>query len=173
MRIDNASARPKICSPFALAAASSGFFSEIALEATTRSAPAMFSALCPIKLVAPSATKPARVAESFTSDPDTWIPCESMMRAIPLIPAPPIPTKWMRRFAKSSSVNCDSTTLSSIVACALDCQLADKSSSIDNAVRCRGISPRDRCAYLGPQIVHQPLASEALIFNNSSHSTIN
>jgi hypothetical protein len=34
--------------------------------------------------------------ESFASDPLTVIPWDKAMRANPLIPAPPIPMKWMR-----------------------------------------------------------------------------
>ena len=62
-------------------------------ETITSSESVIFSGACPTKIVAPSALREVRTAESFLSEPDTVKPLANMMRAIPLIPAPPIPIK--------------------------------------------------------------------------------
>ena len=52
---------------------------------------------------APRADKAVTTDESFASEPLTLIPCESAIRASPLIPAPPIPMKWIRFPIKDDS----------------------------------------------------------------------
>ena len=77
----------------ARAAASSGLASPTALEATTTSAAAMFSARWPISMRAPAARRRASCALSEASEPDTWKPNSSSTSAMPLMPMPPMPTK--------------------------------------------------------------------------------
>ena len=104
MRIASAWAREICAIPNFSAATISGLFAEMAVERTMRSTPETFSALCPICIVAPSVAKFCVTDDSFTSEPETATPCAIMIRAIPLIPAPPIPMKWIFLLRSSSKV---------------------------------------------------------------------
>ena len=73
--------------------ASSGLSSRMAVETTTVSAPPRCSSACPTSTRAPSARSASSVGVSRRSLPDTGTPRASRMRAMPLIPAPPMPTK--------------------------------------------------------------------------------
>ena len=50
----------------------------------------------PTSTRAPSARSASTARESLASDPETATPRASRMRAIPLIPAPPMPMRWTR-----------------------------------------------------------------------------
>src|SRR3990172_6682173 len=55
----------------------------------------MFEAKCPTRTSAPSRSSRSVVSDRRRSDPDTRYPRFRSSSAIPLIPMPPIPTKWM------------------------------------------------------------------------------
>ncbi len=80
-------------SPASRAATTSGLPARTALETTTVWAPATLDAACPTVTVAPSARRAVRIRESFASLPLTGRPRASSTRAIPDMPAPPMPTK--------------------------------------------------------------------------------
>ena len=88
---------------FLRARANSGLFSSIAAEIITKSAAPRFSCLCPTSTFAPSAFKEVSIAESFLSEPETVKPLANIILAIPLMPEPPIPIKWIFSFANSDS----------------------------------------------------------------------
>src|SRR5437870_2278214 len=72
---------------------------------TTTSAPAgTLPASCPITGSIPAARSSSQYADSERSDPVTDAPSACATRARPLIPAPPIPTKWSSRPAHSATV---------------------------------------------------------------------
>src|SRR3984957_6142025 len=91
------------------ASASSGLSARMALD-TTRVSPGprsrRLAAACPTCTKAPCTCRSSSIAEGIASLPDTAIPRASMIRAIPDMPAPPIPTKCTRprRMAGISSV---------------------------------------------------------------------
>ncbi|CAB4676658.1 unannotated protein [freshwater metagenome] len=93
INIANASARSKIGIFNSFARFSSTFDAEIALEITIISRPAILSAECDAKTTTPNLRSPSSVCESFISEPDTFISSATKIRAIPLIPDPPIPMK--------------------------------------------------------------------------------
>ena len=66
---------------------------------------------CPTYTVAPSARRLVRTLESLASLPDTAMPRASMIRAMPLIPAPPIPTKCTRPSASAGSTRSGGATI--------------------------------------------------------------
>src|SRR6516164_9124370 len=82
-----------------VASASSGLSGRIALD-STRVSPAASSPrladACPMCTRAPCALRSSSSAEGIASLPDTTIPRASMIRAIPDMPAPPIPAKCTR-----------------------------------------------------------------------------
>ena len=53
----------------------------------------MCAAEWPTKVVIPNVRSPERLDESCMSEPDTATPLAAIIRAMPLIPEPPIPTK--------------------------------------------------------------------------------
>src|SRR5659263_335246 len=74
----------------------SGLSSRTAEETTTTWPSAgTFEAECPVRTTAPSRSSRSVVSERRRSDPDTRYPRFRSSSAIPLIPIPPIPTKWM------------------------------------------------------------------------------
>ena len=88
------------------AAITSELFFEIAELVTTTSAPVMFSARCPSKVMAPRFERRSVTLERFRSDPDTLNPRVSSTSAMPLIPIPPMPTKWILWiFANMEKIN--------------------------------------------------------------------
>ena len=93
INIANASALVKTSIPALWAAVISTLVSPIAPDAITRWAPLTFSASWPINTSAPSDSRESTMADRFISDPLTLSPSAIMMRAIPLMPAPPMPTK--------------------------------------------------------------------------------
>ena len=83
--------------PRSRAAASSGLLSRIADDTTTvAGAAGRWAASCPTATSAPSARSASTVRESFASEPDTAAPLASRIRAMPLIPAPPMPIRCTR-----------------------------------------------------------------------------
>ena len=92
----SAPARCTTASPRRRASTSSGLDSRIAVDTTTVSTSPTFSARCPRCTTAPSARSAARVTESLASLPLTGSPRASMIRAMPDIPAPPMPMKCTR-----------------------------------------------------------------------------
>src|SRR5712692_2609683 len=52
---------------------------------------------------APRVAKRRVVSDSATSEPLTWYPRLSNTSAMPLMPMPPMPTKWMRRLVSNST----------------------------------------------------------------------
>ena len=92
----SAAARCSTRRPRRLASASSGLLSLMALDTTTVSASPSCPAAWPACTRAPSARSSSRVADEAESLPDTAVPLASMMRAIPDMPAPPMPMKWTR-----------------------------------------------------------------------------
>ena len=79
----------------ALAAKISGLSPVTAVEITTASALPIWLALCPINISAPNAFNRCVDELSDKSEPLTRYPKFNNTSAMPLIPAPPIPTKWM------------------------------------------------------------------------------
>src|SRR5512141_278019 len=74
----------------------SGLSGRIAEETTTTwPSSGTFEAECPVRTTAPSRSSRSVVSERRRSDPDTRYPRFRRSSAIPLIPIPPIPTKWM------------------------------------------------------------------------------
>ncbi len=80
----------------ARAATTSGLSSFTALDTTTASAAAMFSAAWPCTTLAPSFFRRCVTALSFKSEPLTSKPRLNSTSAMPLIPEPPMPTKCTR-----------------------------------------------------------------------------
>src|SRR6185503_19123125 len=103
-RISSASisARGMTGMPRRVASTTSGFEGRTADDTTTTCASPMFSALCPSCTRTPnfSASRFA-TADRFTSDPLTSNPRLARSSAIPLMPIPPMPTKWIRRVLPS------------------------------------------------------------------------
>ena len=90
-------ARCTILIPRRLASTSSGLSSRMAEGVvTTVSASPTLAAAWPTWTTAPSAASSSSCAEVARSLPDTATPRASRMRAIPDIPAPPMPTKCTR-----------------------------------------------------------------------------
>ena len=58
----------------------SGLSREIAELVTTTSAPATFSARCPMNMVAPSLASRSVTADAFRSEPETGSPCSAALR---------------------------------------------------------------------------------------------
>ena len=100
----NATARAAIGKPFFLASTNSGLLSVIADETITNWASARFSNAWPTWIFAPNAFNAVSIGDSFLSDPETENPFANIIRAIPLIPAPPTPIKWILSFAKSDNL---------------------------------------------------------------------
>src|SRR5690606_15916717 len=92
----SAAARGNIRIPLRRANWTSGLFSRIAVDTTTVSAVPTFDASCPTYTSAPSARSAARTPDSLASLPETGMPRARRIRAMPLMPAPPTPTKWTR-----------------------------------------------------------------------------
>ncbi len=72
---------------------------------------AEWSAAWPTWTVAPSARRPTRTLESLASLPETGTPRASMIRAIPLMPAPPIPTKCTLPSSSAGSTRSGGATI--------------------------------------------------------------
>ena len=106
-RISSASisARRTTGSFCARAASSSGLPGLIADEITTTLAPSRFSAFCPTNTVAPFAASRSVIGLAFASDPCTENPWFSSTSAIPDMPMPPMPTKWMAPMSCGSRVS--------------------------------------------------------------------
>jgi hypothetical protein len=77
------------------AAITSGLSDLTAEEITTASAAATFAAACPTTVRTPRAARRLVVELSARSEPLTEKPRLASTSAIPLMPAPPMPTKWM------------------------------------------------------------------------------
>ena len=60
----------------------------------------------PTSTRAPSARRASTARESLASDPETDTPRASRMRAIPLIPAPPMPMRWTRSPSPGTRPRC-------------------------------------------------------------------
>ncbi len=82
----------------------------MALETTRVSASPRLAASWPTCTRAPSASSSFSVAESAESLPETGTPRASMTRAIPDIPAPPIPAKWTRPRSLSGTTSAGCTS---------------------------------------------------------------
>src|SRR3990172_2555016 len=80
---------------FSLAATTSTLSFFTADEMTTTCGEATFSARCPIKISPPSFLSRSVVSDAFMSEPETRYPRLSRTSAIPLMPIPPMPTKWI------------------------------------------------------------------------------
>src|SRR5262249_26202883 len=65
-------------------------------EITTTSAPCTCTAACPWDTVAPCCCSRLVTSESARSEPLTVYPRFNRTSAIPLMPMPPMPTKWIR-----------------------------------------------------------------------------
>ena len=89
----------------ARAASSSGLPGLIAEEITTTLAPSRFSAFCPTKTVAPFASSRSVIGLALASDPCTVKPWFSSTSAIPDMPMPPMPTKWIAPMSCGSRVS--------------------------------------------------------------------
>jgi hypothetical protein len=101
MRWARASLRGTIGTPAARAADSSGCSRGTAAVTTTARAPATWLGSCPLETTAPRAATSAAPLGSL-SHPVTKTPRRRAMRAKALIPAPPIPMKWMGRESDGS-----------------------------------------------------------------------
>ena len=82
--------------PRARASVSSAFSGCTAGEYVTASASATFSDACPTATVMPWERSRSATGESFRSEPVTWWPMSRSTSAMALMPAPPMPTMWMR-----------------------------------------------------------------------------
>ena len=80
--------------PFRLAATHSALPRSIAELTTTARAPRTFSPRWPIVTDAPSRRSSSTSGVALTSEPDTASPRANRMRAMALMPMPPMPTKW-------------------------------------------------------------------------------
>ncbi len=105
-RISSASisARRTTGMPCARAASSSGLPGLMAEEITTTSAPSMFSARWPSKIVAPMPASRSVILLALRSEPCTEYPWFSSTSAMPDMPMPPMPTKWMMPTSPGSFV---------------------------------------------------------------------
>ena len=95
----SAAARCRTRIPRRVASASSGLSARMALDTTSVSPGPRrprLPAACPMCTLAPSACSSSSSAESFASLPDTVMPRASMIRAMPDMPAPPMPVKCTR-----------------------------------------------------------------------------
>src|SRR5512140_130924 len=100
IRINSASISARgITGIFRRCASRTSGLSDLTAEETTTTCPSAgtFEAECPVRTIAPSASSRSVVSERRRSDPDTRYPRFRSSSAIPLIPIPPIPTKWMGR----------------------------------------------------------------------------
>src|SRR5512134_1903099 len=98
MRISSASISARgITGIFRRCASRTSGLSARTAEETTTTWPSggMFAAECPVRTTAPSFSSRSVVSDRRRSDPDTRYPRFRSSSAIPLIPMPPIPTKWM------------------------------------------------------------------------------
>src|SRR5574343_923904 len=77
------------------AATTSGLSALTAVDTTSASAPAMFSAAWPIMTLTPSPSRRRVVALAAISEPVTVKSRWASTSAMPLMPEPPTPTKWM------------------------------------------------------------------------------
>src|SRR4051795_7701635 len=93
MTAASATARGSTRRPRSRAAASSGLSARIAVETTTVSTSPRWAASWPTATRAPSARSASSVGVSRRSLPETGTPRASRIRAMPLIPAPPMPMK--------------------------------------------------------------------------------
>ena len=80
----------------ARAAATSGLSPFTAVDTTTASAPSMLPLSCLTMIFAPRLARRRVAAFSARSEPLTSKPRFTRTSAMPLMPEPPIPTKWMR-----------------------------------------------------------------------------
>src|SRR5580692_7061457 len=95
----SAAARCSTRIPRRLASASSGLSGRMALDTTSVSPaprPPRLPDACPTCTLAPSAASSSSIAEGIESLPDTGMPRASMIRAMPDMPAPPMPVKCTR-----------------------------------------------------------------------------
>lgn len=97
----SAVARCRTGNPSRRASRISGLASSIALDTTTVRASPNCAASWPTRTEAPRARSAAVCCDSRASLPDTRAPRASMMRAMPLMPTPPIPTKCTRSHSVS------------------------------------------------------------------------
>ena len=88
-----ATARWTTGTPAARAARNSGLSSAMAPVTTRVSAEPMLAASCPIVISMPCERRDSTVSVERMSDPVTRCPAAEKRSAMPLIPAPPIPTK--------------------------------------------------------------------------------
>ena len=104
MTAASASARLSSRIPLSRAAARSTLASGMAVETMRVSMPATRAASCPTRASTPTARRAWSRRESLASDPDTGTPWATMMRAMPDMPAPPMPTMWTRPSAAGSVI---------------------------------------------------------------------
>ena len=88
----------------ARAASSSGLPGLIAEEITTTCAPARFSAFWPMKTFAPLPFSRSVIGLALASEPCTVKPWFRSTSAIPDMPMPPMPTKWIAPMSCGSRV---------------------------------------------------------------------
>ncbi len=100
----SAAARCRTRRPRRFASASSGLVALIALDTTSVSASPRWAAAWPAQTRAPSAASSVSATESaLLSLPETCTPLASMIRAMPDMPAPPMPTKCTRPSSSSGT----------------------------------------------------------------------
>ena len=87
--------RSMVGTPLCRAATSSGLSSIMAAVWTIRSAPAMFSAFCPMVTGMPSARSASMVSPGVLSEPLMVKPSPWRICTMGYIPEPPIPIKWI------------------------------------------------------------------------------
>ena len=98
-----AAARCSIRRPRRRASASSGLSARIAVDTTSVSAPSMFSAACPTCTSAPWPANAVSRSLAAASLPETFTPRAIMIRAMPDMPAPPMPVKCTRPSSASGT----------------------------------------------------------------------
>jgi hypothetical protein len=81
----------------ARAATTSALSGRTAEDTTTTSTPSTFSATWPVRMSPPSAARRFVVSEALRSEPRTPNPRFNSTSAMPLMPMPPMPTKWTMR----------------------------------------------------------------------------
>src|SRR5262249_36125825 len=86
----------------ARAAVSSGLSRLMADETTTTAAPSTLSAACPTVTAMPFSRRRLTLALSATSEPRTAYPRFASTSAMPLMPMPPMPTKWIGPMSRGS-----------------------------------------------------------------------
>src|SRR5581483_10065601 len=85
------------------ASRTSGFAGFTADDTTTTSVSPTFAASCPYAIRIPNFSRRVVTADVFSSDPLTPYPRFASSSAMPLMPMPPIPMKWIRRVLPSMS----------------------------------------------------------------------